>query len=414
MTVAPLVRRAPVAPPLCPASAAGSAAAVVLACVLAGCMPTAMIAWSPDGRRAVYGVVRTDANPVQVGWSVVDAAGGPAVPVAADLGPFVPWFAAFTPLAWSADSRSLWLVRHDDPAGAAVLWRWADGDARPVAFLLVPPGSLTGKADATDRPQAAGGTLVAYHVPTATLYHLSDVAGFGLCFSGPGRLAFLQADRDAGYHPTSTGHLVEVTLAAGPTGPPDPTPVVDALLTSTVAVEPAADGLSFLAAPRSFPATPPVDPTSTSAPSPTTLYHWTRSSGQLAPVATDVCYFTPSPDGTRVLTLSLAGQHTRLAVQNADGTGRRPLRDLGNALFAIAPAWHGNDRVTFQSRVGVEKRLPNGEQATFDVVDYELTAAGLTGGRSLTGNWPDGMKPVTLTPRPATAATSGPATLPSP
>lgn len=260
--------------------------AVVLA-VCGGCMPTATVAWSPDGRQ----VAGLDARAT----------------------PFIPWFANFLPVAWSADSRSLYFTRRDAPGRPPALFRWSDGttrsvaalgtaaadvmmvrtspDGRWVAILCCPPGTIEKSTDGGSAKGApAAMRLLAVHLPDGGVRPVSEAAGLGVCFTGPDRFAFSRADTDGRGQPIGTGRLIETSLA-GPQPTTDPTPLADVLVGGAGAVEAVPDGLLFLAAPRSFPAVPPADPGRDGF----TLFHCTRGPGRLTPVADRLWFSRPRP-----------------------------------------------------------------------------------------------------------------------
>ncbi len=103
-----------------------------------------------------------------------------------------------------------------------------------------------------------------------------------------------------------------------------------------------------------------------------------------------------------------AGRLT-LAVQSVDGTGRRTVRELAGSRLSLMPAWHGNDRFTFQSDVGTERPTGGGTRTVYDLTDFPLAPGGPP--RTLSRGWPDDLRPAFLDARPR--ATTEPATGPA-
>lgn len=392
-----------------------------------GCEPVAHLAWSPDGARAAYFAPMS--GKLLPGASfLIDPAGK----VTADLGP------TFGSFAWSKDSTTIffgaydnqppgtdtsvrrWLVDAEDkPLSESppsddyppmALMRWRDGNAeklasighRYVVFVQLSPDEqwLAAITFAREPGRDGQAELFVYSMASKKLYEVSDDCGNGLCFTGPGRLAYVESDRAKGGSALTTGQIVEVKLDDA-SEQIERTSLVDVLPNRTTYLQSTDDGLLFTTMPRAF----PVRSSKENAERPPGLYHYTRANGGITAMAeSSADLFSASPDNKRILYFKVTPATDKmpakreLAVMNANGSDEHILRDVSGQgdVPAMWPAWHGNEEITFISPSAQDLPVQQAKEprVAFDVVMYKLTPQGtLEGGKVLSEGWPTGMKP---------------------
>jgi hypothetical protein len=389
--------------------------------IVAGCRVPAQIVWSPDGKTAAYRV--------EDKAYLVDSTGKLGAPLGTVAGG----------MAWSADSKTLYYAMSAKLANPIVkpdtIWQSMPEAPEPTSAPATAPASqpakfveleafAKNKATALARFAAGDALYMAlspdqkwlaivcetpvdttfavyvFNLPTKHLYLLSDFAGFGLCFTGPNRLAYIEPDRRSDKDDAMTGKVVEVTLDVK-----SPqlarTPLLDVIPSQTPFIQPLGENLLLTSVGRSFPGKP-LDDTPDRATY--KLFMWTRANGGIVSLVDDVGpLFAISPDGQRVLIEKLSPATDRLPAKRelqlirANGSDGYTLRDLSkHDLFPLWPAWHGNDEITFTSpdedaktaTVDKEQRL------IYDMVQYQITEKGeLKPIQTLSESWKADEKP---------------------
>ncbi len=406
---------------------------------VAGCEPAAQVAWAPDGSRAAY-FVPTTGNPLPGVSYLLDSGGK----VTGELGQ------TFGSFAWTTDSETVYFGGYDNKAGGdgggpiknwstdsdetaahvttdqyppMALCRWHDGKAerlvsvgnRFVLFVDLSPDAswvsiVTFAKDPDEHPE-----LFAYNTTSKKLYELSIHCTTAACFTGPNKLAYVEADREKqGISPT--GKIVEVTLDESAEHL-DRVPLVDVLWDKTSYLQRTEDGLLFTSMPRTF----PVKSRSEND-RPPGLYHFTKADGGVVAMEEFAFpLFQPSPDGKRILYLKVtpAAKETpekrELAVMNSNGSDSHVLCDITGfgPQPPIWPGWHGNDEMTFASPTPQDFPGQDG-RITFDVVNYSIDARGeIRPVKVLSKDWPLEMKPWMKQDKFA-GVKIGPATQPAP
>ncbi len=410
---------------------------VLLATLSVGCQSPAMILWSPDGSAGAYHIDNTA--------FLIDSTGKATAPLGSVLGGSV----------WTADSKTLYYVASTNPANpvtAAVDWagmsalhfKTRDGDAEPapadrpkeaVEVLAFSGGKSTSVVKfGAGRSQylalspdqhwllavcatesTTGFAVFVCHLPSKHLYKLSDSAGFGLCFTGPNRLAYIDPDR----RDKQIGKVVEVTLNNKPEGP-DRTPLMDVVPAETPWLAALGDNLLLTSFPRTFPGKPIAEQEMNAC----KLYMWTRGNGGIVALADDVGpFFSLSPDGKRLLiekmvakTEQSPGKH-ELQIIRANGSDGHTLRDLSKHIwFAMLPTWHGNNEISFNSTDETAKPATVKDRAClqYDAVLYKLNEKEeLEPIKTLSESWDSAIKPYVVIDDGRNAIATQPATRPT-
>jgi len=221
--------------------------------------------------------------------------------------------------------------------------------------------------------------LFVYSTATAKLYQLSDCSGDGFCFSGPDRLAYVEANRQRNIS-LQSGQIVEVQLDES-IEQLDRKPLVDVIWKKTSCLAATEDGLLFTSSGRAYPSKT-IPGSDEAAPN---LYHYTRADGAIAAIAdsTDP-FFLLSPDAKHVLFVKHAlipgneqGKH-ELGMMNPNGSDAHTLMDISGFGWPapMFPTWRGNDSITFVSSTGTDIPQQPGEEPrmALDVIVYKITA----------------------------------------
>jgi hypothetical protein len=435
-------------------------AGVVLA-LTAGCDIPAQIVWCPDGSRAAY---RSDNAAF-----LLDQKGVVLRTLGNSTGGF----------AWSADSKSLYFAAavddlHTPPTPINLQWLGPadhsatqasvstsqvgvaatqtaasatassaqpksmtvvsvlfDGNAKPLFrvadtilwyLTLSPDGQWLAAMTGVDGDSTGEMRLLVYSLKRGMLYEVSRYCGLGACFTGPRKLAFVEANdiSDVG---RLTGHVVEVKLDDGSRTLPRQL-LLNVWMAATAWMEPSDGGLIFTAAPNAFPS--PVMPRSSDADPEASdtpaykLFHFSDADCGLSVLADDVGgLFDASPNGKRILyvkltapepaataptTASISSQPARtradLCVMNANGSDPHVLSSLdaylGQPQPPMWPAWHGNAQITFIAPADQARNIhaDNADRKAVNVVEYRLTEKGtLEQLRLLSADWKAEMKP---------------------
>ncbi len=410
----------------------------IIVCV--GCRVPAQVVWSPDGAAAAYRV-EDRAYLIDAGGKVVSTLG-------TVLGGF----------AWSADSKTLYYANNSDQAdriGALDLaWRSPD---RPAKQMLILPATTEptsrptkyvdvcsfadGKSTSLakfaggdamhmalspdqkwlaivcDSEAAATFSVYVLHLPDKLLYLLSDFAGFGISFTGPNRLAYIEPDRLADKADNLTGKVVEVTLIAG-AAKLERSPLFDVLPGETPYIAALGENLLVTSVARNFPGKPITHDDSRVC----NLYLWTRANCGLVSIADGVGpLFAVSPDGQRVLIEKIASKadpspiKRELQIIRTNGSDGHTLRDLSkHDAFALWPAWRGNGEITFTApeEDAAAITVDGQNRLQYEVIQYRLNEKfDLEPISKLSESWKADMKPyVSIQGSPTTkpSATSQP------
>jgi hypothetical protein len=399
--------------------------------VLAGCEIPAQTFWSPDGSHAAYVAPANRECPAML----IDDAGK----VLANLGPSTGGF------AWSNDSKRLyfatvgcnadaktefetrlnWLntTNADDapPDGddndkkGLTVSAYQDGKTTPLFWLgrghashmiLSPDQNWLALVYTIRAGSEDSFALCVYSIASRTLYPLSVGCTRGICFTGPRRLAFVEAGDIRGGRSSGVGQLVEVTLADSP-DKLERQALLAVLMQFTSWLQAAGEDVLLTTLPFTFPAPPPRDASDVSV----NLYRYSRARNATQPLATNVDeYFLVSPDGKRVL-LGAPGQSpdngppTQLAVLEL-GTGIiHPLCNLSSTVkvqpnlqysgIPAYPAWRGGGEISFTSPPDANKPPANQDNRLY----FELALYRLGGDhklvplRTLSESWPVESKP---------------------
>ena len=423
MTIARRVRRATVGAVLWAAAAA-----------VGGCNPVSQVAWSPDGKHAMYTAAGPTPANAGSGLTVLDGDGHVSGQLPRATGE-VHWSADSTTAYFGGDDHGgprpvpvshQWVGGADEPApastaAAAAVWAWRDGRVdRPVAidratvtavhpspdgrWLVIEaaagPFSFRDLLPAGTPAVTGGGPgLYAYAIATGHLYRL-DGSPTPHAFTGPNRLSLVESTGP------NVGQIVEQTLDES-AAKPARRPLVAVLPDATPPPQMTAAGVLFMTTAGTFPAPP-------SAAAPVTALYRLTAAGRidrLADATTDVgLTFAVSPDGRRVLFCQrpTASGPTELAVMDADGSHRHALLDLSTVPggHTIVPAWHGNDRVTFAALAAgqpIAARPNRAARTAFDVADYDVPPDGpMRPVATLSRDWAADLKPSepAATPQP--------------
>lgn len=408
---------------------------VILAAV-SGCKLPSQMVWSPDGSAAAY---RVDDR-----TTLIDADGKVITSLGASIGGF----------AWSADSKTLYHTHLIDQTDGTVLpeiqWRTLQTPAimpdepgnpspskvidllahtggkstslikftsEPVCHLAISPDQQWIVMVVLTRIDSAFGVYV-FHLPSKRLFVLSEMAGFGVAFTGPNRLVYVEPDRQPDKLDHLTGKLVEVTLDEK-SQHLDRTPLLDILPDQTPWIAAIGDNLLLSSIGRAFPG----KPLARDSASVCKLYMWTRANGGIVSISDDVGpLFAPSPDGQRVLIEKITPKNGQtpakreLVMIRANGSDGSTLRDLSQSeTFAMWPAWRGNDQIAFTAPEGQPTTVGKDPAVAFPVVLYSLTDKNaLEPVKTLSQTWEPTMMPyvlssaLTSTTQPTTQSTIQP------
>jgi len=393
----------------------------VLVCV--GCRVPAQIVWSPDGTTAAYRI--------EDRAYLIDATGKVGTSLGTVLGGF----------AWSADSKTLYYANNAELANPIVVaddaWRSPERPIKASDAATTQPAVPTSQPSkfvdvqafaggkATSLVKFAGGdalhmalspdqnwlaivcdtdaaaTFAVYvlHIPDKHLYLLSDFAGFGLCFTGPNRLAYIEPDRFGDKADSLTGKVVEVTLNRA-ANKLDRAPLLDVLPGQTPYLAALGENMLITSVGRSFPGKPITDDDKLVC----KLYLWTRANCGIVSIADDVGpLFAVSPDGQRVLIEKISPKTEQspakreLQVIRANGSDGHTLRDLSkHDAFALWPAWRGNSEITFTApEEDAEAVTVDGQsRLQYEVIHYRLNDKyELESITQLSEPWKTGMRP---------------------
>lgn len=432
---------------------------LALLTLLAGCDVPASLVWSPDGSKAAYSVDtrgyvldrqgkvlnELDIAPLggyAFGWSADSATlyyAGTSRPDAAAVRAMprdAPAWTWLDPPERPADGRGAPAVAAAGATTLQVVGRWRDGFVPPACEAV---GSTVRVRPSPDGKWLAGVSLwkptpadegdvgeflvFAHSLQSGRTYVVARRTGIGLCFTGPRRLAYVRTPpRDKSEKsdkPDFYGRVVELELADAPAAPRRE-PLPDAVPPTVLWLEPCGggggvkDGGDVL---LSYVRLPP----GTTRPAENSDLRWTlarfdRGRGALKTLAEDTDgLFAANPAGEKVLFQQSAGakaddpQHRQLCVVNADGTGRRVVRDIkwtadGRDHYddAMFPSWRGNDRFYIATPagppVGIDGLIYD-RIVYFDVHLYELAGGDGAAGDAFRhvapfgDDWPRGMKP---------------------
>ncbi len=395
---------------------------LALLLICAGCRVPAQIVWSPDGATAAYRI--------EDRAYLIDAGGKIVTSLGTVLGGF----------AWSADSKTLYFASSSELADPVVApdTAWSSPErpiqppepaapttaptSRPTKFVEV-QALAGGKATSLvkfaagdamhmalspdqkwlaivcDTDAAATFSVYILHLPDKHLYLLSGFAGFGMCFTGPNRLAYIEPDRIADKADNLTGKVVEVTLNAG-AAKLDRTALFDVLPGETPYLAALGENLLVTSVSRSFPGKPIADDDKRIC----KLYLWTRANCGIVSIADEVGpLFAVSPDGQRVLIEKISPKTDQspakreLQVVRTNGSDGHMLRDLSkHDAFALWPAWRGNSEITFTApEEDAEAVTVDGQnRLQYEVIHYRLNGTyDLEPITKLSEPWKTGMRP---------------------
>jgi hypothetical protein len=399
-----------------------------------GCHIPAQLAWSPDGSRAAYRVGQTA--------YVIDKDGAVLEKLGASPGGF----------AWSGDGKRLYYASAFDeetnpkPVPTVVDRDLFQGPVPPFEFksrdnvvairvledrkprdicrlsgelihvALSPDESWlaamvmfnpdTSEPLEGDEEQDTGSWLDLYAISLrdGTVHLVAHVASFGMAFTGPDRLAYVE--REPGKWTTSpiSAKLVEASLkdAAGKA------PRTKPFRNENVPLWIRAQGEDFWLMALSMDAAKKAQEHDTEHDElPVTLYRFTRTTGKLTKVAENLStLLTVSPNGKRLLAMRThkrgEDKTYQLIVMNADGSNLQIVRttekdNLGSPLF---PSWRDDNHLILPSAHMIrEDGDKDNIRHLYSIEEYEVGEDNqLKRIRAITQKWPNDMLPFTKTP----------------
>ena len=322
----------------------------------------------------------------------------------------------------SAPAASQPAAAEEKPLGVNV---WRDGQVTPLC--TVPAGIVWYMILSPDQNwlavmgwqwkhdgKAERYEISVFSLSSKRLYPLSTACALGMAFTGPHRLAYLEADGTAPKLEDRTGKLLEVSLDET-AATLERTTLLDVIPAQTPWLQPLGEDLLLSAYPRTFPGKPTEE---LSDDTPFKLYHYSRADRGITAIADDVGpLFMPSPDGKRILiekiTPATAAKPVKkeLVVVNANGSDGHVLRDLtAYPTLPLWPTWRGNDEITFVPPVDPANPPAAAEDGRIyvDVVLYRLGGEyQLQPLRTLSQKWEQAMKPSYKKPGPPATTQAG-------
>ncbi|MGE5610986.1 MAG: hypothetical protein ACM359_17180 [Bacillota bacterium] len=407
---------------------------VLVLLTLAGCEIPAQTYWSPDGTHAAYVPPSGSESPAMI----IDDQGAIVAKLGATTGGF----------AWSNDSKRLYFAvvdpksdtippfetRHnwlnvseeqfsskknedDKDKQETTVSLWENGKTTPLFVLeaqmpwmmaLSPDQNWLALVTNTSEKDSVS-RLYAFSLPTKRLYAISLQCAKTACFTGPNRLAFVEANSVNDAKPSDTGMLTEVVLNDGAEHL-DRQPLAIVLLPLTPWIQPLGQDILLTSFSFTFPGPiPQTDPEENAV---FTLFRYVHADKTVKPLATEVGqYFLTSPDGKRILVEKILNpadkdkRQSKIAVIESATGSTHILADATVTLtdpagnrhtgFPAYPAWRSNDELSFTSPIDPIKPIEQKDSRYyFNLALYRLTPDyQLKPLRTLSDPWPLEIKP---------------------